>query len=314
MNLFKIVIFSLLVIGAYSGFANSLPQVQNKVPPETTEIKGNITMEQFAAIGKQKVKEICALCHNPLLAGRAPDPKGTVLRAVERIKDPKYKEPDVLGTGGKAATAEEYIRESIMCPSCYVVPGFGKKGTNDMVSPMASVPSIKKLSPIEIDALIAFYQQRDGVEITVQLPSEKIEAPAEGEEIIFVTGKETPQEMITKLGCGECHTIPGVEGAEGDLGPRLEVKVNAALRLKDSNYTGKAATPAEYVRESILDPHLYLVFNEEEEEPFEPIMPPDFGEKISINALDKLVNFLLSIDSKKVTGSSDIGEKKEVNS
>ena len=315
MNLFKIVFFSLLVIGAYSGFANSLPQAQNKVPPETTEIKGNITMEDFVAIGRQKVKEICALCHNPALGNRAPDPMGVAARSSKRIKEPNYYTKNLQGTGGAAKSGEEYIRESLVCPSCYVVSGFGKKGTHDMVSPMASVPAVKKLSPIEVNALIAFYQQRDGVEISVKLPTEKIEAPVEGgEKAIFVTGKETPQEMIATLGCGECHIINGVEGAEGDIGPRLEEEINAPLRIQDPRYKGKATTPAEYVRESILDPYAFLVFNKEEDEPYDEVMPPDFGEKISINALDKLVNFLFSIDGKKVKDSSDITEKEGTNS
>ncbi|NIQ03405.1 MAG: cytochrome C, partial [Nitrospinaceae bacterium] len=61
-------------------------------------------------------------------------------------------------------------------------------------------------------------------------------------------------------------------------------------RLKDPNYEGNAKTPREYVKESILEPSAYVVFNEEAGEPFpDGLMPPDFENKLSVKALDKLV-------------------------
>ena len=307
MNLLKIAGFALFGVTFFSAFANSLPQIKTKAPQET-EITGQITMEQFTAIGRTKFDEICFLCHNPALGGRAPDPSGISIRASERIKHPKYKEAGVLGTGGSATTAEEYLRESIRCPSCFVVEGFGVKGTNDMESPMAGVPQVKRLTDLEVDAVIAFYQQRDGLDITVQLPTEKpaglAEAGAAGPKVIFATGKETPEEIVTLLGCGICHTIPGVEGATGLLAPKLEEKITAPLRIKDPNYAGTAKTAKDYIKESIINPNAYFVFNEAFGAPYPPIMPPDFGEKLSINALDKLADFLLSIGS-EVASATD---------
>ena len=296
MTLLKIAGFALFGVTFFSAFANSLPQIKTKAPQEIV-LTGQITMEQFTAIGKTKFDEICSLCHNPALGGRAPDPSGMASRAPERIKHPKYKEAGVLGTGGSAATGEEYIRESIKCPSCFVVEGFGVKGTNDMESPMAGVPQVKRLTDIEVEAIIAFYQQRDGLDITVELPTEKPKmavAPA-GPKVIFATGKETPEEIIALLGCGICHTIPGVEGAAGLLAPKLEVKTTAPLRIKDPNYAGTAKTAKDYIKESIINPSAYFVFNEALGVPYPPIMPPGFGEKLSVNALDKLADFLLSI-------------------
>ena len=51
--------------------------------------------------------------------------------------------------------------------------GFGKKGSNDTQSPMpaADRPPIQ-LSQVELDAVLAFMQSKDGNPVTVALPSE----------------------------------------------------------------------------------------------------------------------------------------------
>ena len=77
-------------------------------------------------------------------------------------------------SGGEEMVGEDYLRESIMCPSCYVVKGYGKAG--DKVSPMPVIvkPPIS-LSPIEANAVIAWLQSKDTPgefsKVTVPLPS-----------------------------------------------------------------------------------------------------------------------------------------------
>jgi len=79
----------------------------------------------------------------------------------------------------------------------------------------------------------------------------------------------------------------------GELGPKLHEKTNAPLRIKDPNYKGKATNTREYVRESILNPSAYVVFNEEAGELFpDGLMPTSFGQMVSVEALDKLVDFI----------------------
>ena len=76
----------------------------------------------------------------------------------------------------------------------------------------------------------------------------------------------------------------------GELGPVLHEKTNAPNRIKDPNYKGKATNTKEYVRESILNPGAYVVFNEVEGEAFpDGLMPTTFGEMLSVKALDKIV-------------------------
>jgi hypothetical protein len=195
-----------------------------------------------------------------------------------------------------------------MCPSCYVVKGYGKAG--DKVSPMPVIvkPPIS-LSPIEANAVIAWLQSKDTPgefsKVTVPVPSAEDSAPTEsaeeeGEQPIFVTGTESIEEMINTLGCPLCHTIPGIPGAVGQLGPLLHEKINAPMRIKDPRYKGKAKTGREYTQESILNPSAFVVFNEEAGELFpDGLMPQDFKNKLSIDALEKLVDFISQTEPPK---------------
>ena len=107
-----------------------------------------------------------------------------------------------------------------------------------------------------------------------------------------------PRTLIPRL-LPLCHTIPGIEGAVGELGPKLHEKTNAMDRIKDSRYKGKATNVREYVRESILDPSAFVVMNDEAGELFpDGLMPPDFKNKLSVDALDKLVNFISETEAK----------------
>ncbi|HIE43146.1 MAG TPA: cytochrome C [Nitrospinaceae bacterium] len=325
-----------------AGYTNWLPQQRSDPPPKATAFVGEVTMEEYAEMGRviifgteqiagQKAigKGQCPLCHTFEAGnniGRCPNLFGVGERGFTRVKEDRYLNepvkvgelepksgivkgaPDQIpeeyrreGAGGHdSMTAEDYIRESVMCPSCYVVKGFGKAG--DKVSPMPVItkPPIS-LSPIEVNAVIAYLQSYnepgDYSKVTVPLPSAD-EGPTEtaedeGDAPIFVTGAEPIGEMINTLGCPLCHTIPGIEGAEGELGPKLHEKVNAPKRIKDPRYKGKAKNTKEYVRESILNPNAYIVMNEEENELFpEGLMPQDFKNKLSVDAIDKLVDFI----------------------
>lgn len=309
-----------------AGYTNWLPQQRSDPPPKGgAVITGEITMEDYADMGRiivfgakqvagQKAigKGQCPLCHTfdpGDNIGRCPNLFGVEERSHTRVKEERYlNEPVKLGEVEPASqvekfakSGEDYLRESLMCPSCYVVKGYGKD--NDTKSPMPVIvkPPIS-LSPIELNAVIAWLQSKDTPgdfsKVTVPLPSAEDagggdEAGEEEERPIFVTGTESIEDMIGTLGCPLCHTIPGIPGAVGELGPKLHEKINASKRIKDPNYKGKAKTARDYVKESILDPSAYVVFNEEAGESFpDGLMPPDFKNKLSVEALDKLVDFI----------------------
>lgn len=318
--------FWMMVSLSLAGYTNWLPQQRSDPPPKAGAISGEMTMEQYAEMGRvivfgaQQVagqksigKGQCPLCHTfdpGDNMGRCPNLFGVEERSNKRPDEERYKTSPIkvgdkdpaTGVVKGAKTGEDYLRESLQCPSCYVVTGFG--GAGDLKSPMPVInkPPIS-LTPVELNAVIAFLQSKDTpgdfAKVTVPLPTggdtaaaPKKDEPA-GDKPVFVTGSETPQEMINVLGCPLCHTIPGVEGANGELGPKLYEKINAPKRIKDPRYKGKATNAKDYIKESILNPGAFVVMNEEAKELYpDGLMPPDFKNKLSVEALDKLVDFI----------------------
>jgi len=328
-----------------AGYTNWLPQQRSDPPPKEAAIVGDLTMEEFAEMGRVIIfgakqvagqksigKGQCPLCHTfdpGDNMGRCPNLFGVEERSHKRVKEDRYAtSPMAIGElepasgivkgvpndipeeyrrehGPDELTGEDYLRESLMCPTCYVVTGFGKDGDTKSPMPVIVKPPIS-LSRVEVNAVVAYLQSKDTpgefASVTVPLPQDDAgntggaiaEAPDEDEDRpVFVTGNEDIQAMINTLGCPLCHTIPGIEGAMGELGPVLHEKTNAPNRIKDPNYKGKATNTKEYVRESILNPGAYVVFNEAEGESFpDGLMPTTFGEMLSVSALEKVVDFI----------------------
>lgn len=324
-----------------AGYTNWLPQQRSDPPPKAVVIADDLTMEDYVEMGRVIVmgakqvagqksigKGQCPLCHTfdpGDHMGRCPNLFGVEGRSHTRIKEDRYlnspmkvgeKEPatgiikgapdqipeEYRRSGSPEMTGEDYLRESLMCPTCYVVEGFGSDGDTKSPMPVIVKPPIS-LTPVEVNAVIAWLQSKDTpgefANVTVSLPTGEdaaAEAAPAGEDEdapVFVTGTEPIDQMINTLGCPLCHTIPGIEGAVGELGPKLHEKVNAPNRIKDPKYKGSARNAREYVKESILDPGAYVVFNEEAGEPFpDGLMPTTFGQMLSVHAMDKLVDFI----------------------
>jgi mono/diheme cytochrome c family protein len=88
--------------------------------------------------------------------------------------------------------------------------------------------------------------------------------------------------------CGLCHQLDAARTA-GQFGPtHNHMGTTAALRIRDKTYTGTARTAAEYIRESIVNPQVYIVAGYEQSQYH---MPP-FA-KLSEADLDALVQMLL---------------------
>ena len=103
----------------------------------------------------------------------------------------------------------------------------------------------------------------------------------------LVTGEEPVQQIFVRAGCVVCHTIPGIAGANGRVGPPLWLGKTGAMRLADPQYHGEAKTVRDYIAESIMSPGTYVV-------PGFPAdtMPVWYGRKLSATALDKIVSYL----------------------
>ncbi|WP_447979502.1 hypothetical protein [Candidatus Nitrospira bockiana] len=106
----------------------------------------------------------------------------------------------------------------------------------------------------------------------------------------LATGEESVDQLFTRGGCVVCHTIPGIPGADGKVGPKLVLGRTGPARLSDPGYRGEARTVREYIIESILAPGVYVV-------PGYPdfVMPRWYGRKLSAGALDKMGSYLESL-------------------
>lgn len=262
--------FSLVLVLVFTLVAHILPQFEGEAPQEEEVDLGALTMDSFVNMGESiyNGKGTCTLCHNNL--GRAPDMlvMNMVATSLERIKDDRYQ--------GKAITAEDYLRESMLEPGAYVVKGFGKKGSNDTISPMPIVNKAPiQLSDIEVDALIAYMQAKDGNEVTIALPAKVPEQdtaaiPEQTETVPPTTPAKTAEEAIGKYFCAACHTILETESP---VGPNLN---NVGTRLS-----------AAEIRQSIIKPNAVIA------EGFaEGMMPQDFSQKMTVSELEMLIEFL----------------------
>ncbi|MGQ0812668.1 MAG: hypothetical protein ACT4OO_15785 [Nitrospiraceae bacterium] len=122
----------------------------------------------------------CTLCHDFFKkSNNAPSPPygphffdGFTKRIERLLASPDYRQrptntdqPEAFPSSGHATTLIEYLAESNICPSCYVVPGFGVRGTHDRESPMPKIhkPPIS-LSLAELIAIDTWLYVHDGKE------------------------------------------------------------------------------------------------------------------------------------------------------
>ena len=110
------------------------------------------------------------------------------------------------------------------------------------------------------------------------------------EHVPLVTGDEPLMDIFKKAGCPVCHTIPGVPGAQGQVGPALILGTTGERRLNDPSYKGEARTVREYIVESVVDPQRFVV-------PGFPdrTMPAWYGSKLSGLALEKMAGYLAEL-------------------
>jgi len=103
----------------------------------------------------------------------------------------------------------------------------------------------------------------------------------------LVTGDEPIREIFTRAGCAVCHTVPGIQGADGRVGPPLILGTTGPTRLADPAYRGHAKTVHDYVIESVIEPAVFVV-------PGYPAdtMPIWYGAKLSALALEKIASYL----------------------
>lgn len=255
-------IFGVAVMAGYSWFANSIPQIESKPPQELSLEGGNVTPAQLVKAGEEiyKTKGTCEICHK---IGQ----KGT-------------RAPDLAGVGARAAktkpgmSAKQYIIESLLAPSAYVVEGYPP------IMPAVDKPPIG-LNRSELWALTAFLESQGG---TVDVKLDDIPstagasagggaAPAE----VKIPGDPKAGEALFqgKAACIACHKA-GKIGAS-PVGP-------------DLSQISKIQTP-DYIMKKIIDPKgMGTVAG------FPPgVMPQTFGQTLTAKEYLDVVAFLLTL-------------------
>lgn len=293
-----------LVLAALSGFGNWVPQVEGGFPPEESK-RDVYTMTPlqladegekiiFGGIGQSKVqgaigKGQCPLCHSftkGWISHRAPNLWGITAR--KRLY----------------STSIEYIAESHVCPSCYVVGGFGVRGTENRESPMPKIHkppiSLSLEELIAVDTWIYVNEgesppQPDVIRAAYLKAEPESKFPLSRDDDVYPTltpiaaNSDMSTEAIFRASrCIHCHVIPFIRGAVGKLGPKLSFQPGIPRRIDADDYAGRASTFREYLEESILD------HNDDILPGYRPIrLPNDFFKRsISAGALQKMVTYL----------------------
>jgi len=96
-----------------------------------------------------------------------------------------------------------------------------------------------------------------------------------------------------KGACGSCHTISGIPGAVGVVGPKLDdINMMAEEIIKDSAYTGHATNTEEYIRESIADPNLFLAPECPTGACAPNVMPATLSQTLTTDEVNSIVTYL----------------------
>lgn len=157
----------------------------------------------------------------------------------------------------------------------FVVVGCGILATLSLNSLTSSVAPEKEDAVLQKAAQpqSSAFQKKDKPIVLVDVP--------------LATGHEPLDKLFVQSGCAVCHTIPGIEPAQGRQGPKLILGMNGPIRLADPNYKGTAESVREYIQESILNPGAYVVPGYSDR-----VMPRWYGKRLNAKALDRMANYL----------------------
>lgn len=258
----KVGVMAIGAMGAYTWFANSIPQLESK-PPEELSLEGTVPPPVLVKAGEQifRAKGSCETCH--------------------KIGEKGTRAPDLAGVGAQAArrkpgaSAKQYLIESLLDPGGYVVEGYPN------IMPRVDKPPIA-LNRSEVWAVVAFLESQGG---TVDVKLDDIPATvgagggggagAVAEVRVPGDPKAGAAVFTAKAGCTACHTAGPIAG--GKVGP-------------DLSQIAKIQTP-DYIMRKILDPAGQGTVSG-----FPAgVMPKDYGQRLTAKDYTDLVAFLLTL-------------------
>ncbi len=197
----------------------------------------------------------------------------------------------------------------------FALPG-GKKAQSDKVRKQGETTSITFTVPKQ-EAAIAYYDSTHeklgmkgvllvGAVSEAQVAEVPVEQPAGKPTGLY--NQELAAQAFQKGGCLVCHTIPGVPGAVGTIGPDLsEIGQVVKARLESGEYTGTAKTVEEYLSESLQSPEAFIA-------PACPTgpcpkgtMPASLAQAFSADELKLVVAFLASLPGGATAAITETG-------
>lgn len=273
----KVAVFALAVMGAYTYYANSIPQIQS-MPPEDLSLEGgNVTPKQLVRAGEKIFKEkgTCEICHRIGQVGaRAPDLGKVAAGAATR-------KPGM--------SAKAYLIESLLDPGAYVVEGYPN------IMPKVDRPPIA-LNRSEIWAVVGFLESLGGtVGVALSdIPTTAGAAAAGGAAVAEIKlpgdAKAGQAIFMSKGACIACHKA-GAIGAS-PVGP-------------DLSQIAKIQTPG-YIMAKILDPAGMGTVTG-----YPPnVMPPTMGQALTAKEYVDLVSFLLTLKGEAQGSAAAPAEEK----
>lgn len=141
----------------------------------------------------------------------------------------------------------------------------------------------------------------EGVEVE-ETPAQTAEQPA------GLYEKELAVQAFQKGGCTACHTVPGVPGAVGTIGPDLsEIGQVVKARLESGEYTGMAKSVEEYLTESIQSPDAFIAPNCPAGPCGKGIMPASLAQTLSSDEVNAIVKYLASLPDGAAAASTETG-------
>jgi mono/diheme cytochrome c family protein len=260
----KIIGVVIATLGVYTWVANAIPQVESQVPEEVS-FTADVSPEELASTGEELFDGAggCTACHG--LGTRAPN-----------LREDHGGEGSIgerCGDRMEGMDCKAYLYDSMINPGNHLIDGF------DNIMP----PQDRILSSNQIWAIVAYLQSLGG-EVTVT--AEDIQgdgetgASASAGESAGESGGEGGGDasgavaIMEQNACFGCHTL-------GDRGTELAPTFDDMGSRRDR----------EYIRTSIVDPMADIA---EGYENLAGTMPPNFGEVLSDEQLETVVDFLAS--------------------
>lgn len=187
----------------------------------------------------------------------------------------------------------------------------GRKVTSDAVSKQGESTTLTFVMP-EVAATIPYADPANeqlgmkGV-LMVEGATDSAAAAQAPTQPASAGGPQLALAAIQKGGCAACHTIPGVAGAVGSIGPDLTNAGKLTIEdLKKDGYAGKATTTAEYIRESIVEPNAFVTPKCPSGPCGKGVMPATLAQMLSADELTAVVEYISGLPESAAAAASSV--------